>query len=165
MVDHAVQTTATLEIRRNSDGAIRRDPNPWDWHGDFIWEEGNFSCDCNRYLFWCRAADEPEAEDEDGPEHACGDDRYSVRLTDQAGNVLYEDFSAVGQSPTAPQEGMMRLEFIIAQLRHAYAQLNAGTVRDQKEFAKGLLAPQIESLEQLAITWDREASTQKESTG
>jgi hypothetical protein len=74
-------------------------------------------------------------------------------------------YTGVGQSPTAPQEGMMRLEFIIAQLRHAYAQLNAGTVRDQKEFAKGLLAPQIESLEQLAITWDREASTQKESTG
>jgi hypothetical protein len=90
--DDSHKATATLEIRRNSDGGIRRDPSPWEWHGDFVWKEGNFHCDCNRYLFWCRAAGEPEAEDEDGPEHACGHERYSVRLTASDGLVLYADF-------------------------------------------------------------------------
>lgn len=36
-----------------------------------------------------------------------------------------------------------------AQLRHAYAQLAAGTVRDQKRFADGLIAPAIRKLEEL----------------
>lgn len=35
----------------------------------------------------------------------------------------------------------------MAQLRHAYAQLAAGTVVDQPEFARGLLGPAIERLE------------------
>ena len=39
---------------------------------------------------------------------------------------------------------------IIAQLRHAYAQLKAGTVTRQEMFADGLLAPQIRRLEKLA---------------
>jgi hypothetical protein len=43
------------------------------------------------------------------------------------------------------------LELIIANLRHAYAQLAAGTVRlqNQKEFADGLIAPQIRKLEKM----------------
>jgi hypothetical protein len=36
----------------------------------------------------------------------------------------------------------------IAQLRHAYAHLKAGRVKDQAEFADGLIAPVIEFLEQ-----------------
>lgn len=38
----------------------------------------------------------------------------------------------------------------ISQLRQAYALLNAETVTKQKEFARGLLGPQIEKLERLA---------------
>lgn len=106
MIDHEIQTMATLEIRRNADGLIRRDLKLWKWFGNFIWEDGNFACDCNRYLFWCRAAGEPETEDEDGPEHGCGDERYSVRLTDKDGNVLYEDFSVTdpGQGAVNPND-------------------------------------------------------------
>lgn len=37
--------------------------------------------------------------------------------------------------------------FDIAQLRHAYAQLKAGVVKDQARFADGLLSPVIKSLE------------------
>lgn len=43
-----------------------------------------------------------------------------------------------------------RLRFEIAQLRHAYAQLNAGAVKDYKQFANGLIAPVIEDLEKVA---------------
>lgn len=35
----------------------------------------------------------------------------------------------------------------LSQLRHAYAQLAAGTVKDQKQFANGLIAPAIRQLE------------------
>jgi hypothetical protein len=56
-------------IRRASDGVERI------YHTDgileednetlatYIWEEGNFSCDCNRYLFFQRAVDEKEIND------------------------------------------------------------------------------------------------------
>lgn len=39
------------------------------------------------------------------------------------------------------------LDFAMAQLRHAYKQLKAGTVKNQAEFADGLIAPQIKTLE------------------
>jgi hypothetical protein len=38
-------------------------------------------------------------------------------------------------------------KFYIAQLRHAYAQLASGAVKDQKAFADGLLAPAIRHVE------------------
>jgi hypothetical protein len=41
------------------------------------------------------------------------------------------------------------LEFHIAQLRHAYAHLMAERVKDQREFAEGLIAPVIEYLERM----------------
>src|SRR5690349_4077922 len=90
-MDDQKSVKATLEIRRNSDGQVRASKEPWDYYGDFIWSEGNFSCDCNRYLFWCRAGDDSEDEDDEDAGR-CGDERFSVRLKDEAGNVLYEDF-------------------------------------------------------------------------
>lgn len=36
-----------------------------------------------------------------------------------------------------------------AQLRHGYTSLMAGTVSDQREFATGLIAPQIECIEKV----------------
>jgi len=41
----------------------------------------------------------------------------------------------------------MTYQFALAQLRHAYSQLHAGTVKDQRQFAEGLLGPAIEALE------------------
>ncbi len=38
-------------------------------------------------------------------------------------------------------------EYHLAQLRHAYKQLAAGSVVDQKQFAEGLIAPAIRHLE------------------
>jgi hypothetical protein len=72
-----------------------------------------------------------------------------------------KDFSpAAGAFPKAPapddfklgrpsQELARDLTTCVAQLRHAYAQLNAGTVLNQPEFARGLIAPQIEKIEKV----------------
>lgn len=78
-----------VEIRRNSDGLVRKyhDPNLV-WYDDgsrYIWSEGNFSCDCNRALFFACAADE---EDPDTP---CGDTAYSVRVVSDGGVEQYAD--------------------------------------------------------------------------
>jgi hypothetical protein len=61
-------------IRRNSDGLLRLIRRDEEWSDDdlgssnFVWREGNWSCDCNRHLIFERAAGiEPE---EDFP---CGD--------------------------------------------------------------------------------------------
>jgi hypothetical protein len=40
---------------------------------------------------------------------------------------------------------------IVSQLRHAYAQLSGGSVKDQKQFADGLIAPAIRRLEAATV--------------
>ena len=45
----------------------------WDEGSDYLWTDGNYSCDCNRELFFCRAAAEDEPE-----EHACGESRFAA---------------------------------------------------------------------------------------
>lgn len=52
----------------------------------------------------------------------------------------------------------------LAQLRHAYAQLAAGTVVDQKQFADGLIAPAIQRLEATLTGWHAIASAPKDGT-
>lgn len=42
---------------------------------------------------------------------------------------------------------LKQLELVVAQLRHAYAQLVACAVRNQPQFAEGLISPQIKALE------------------
>ena len=63
------------------------------------------------------------------------------------------------ESPPAPAgdnfrvkpsvEWTRELNFAVADLRHAYAQLIAGRVVDQTSFADGLIAPQIERIEKV----------------
>ena len=55
-----------------------------------------------------------------------------------------------GQSRGRSEAEKMNLDAIIAQLRHAYEQLAAGNVKDQKQFAEGLIAPQIRALEKIS---------------
>ena len=44
----------------------------------FMWSaDGNYGCDCNRYLFFQRAAGEPESDD-----RPCGDVAYRVVAPD-----------------------------------------------------------------------------------
>ena len=78
-----------ITIRKNATGEIRTfEDNMSVWLDDgipncFMWDEGNYSCDCNRFLFFERAGGlEPDWDE--GP---CGHDAYSV-------NIESEDFPA-----------------------------------------------------------------------
>lgn len=81
-------------IRNNATGEVRLDPHNIHFYDDgepgtYIWEEGNFSCDCNRELFFARAGDEDD--DLDGP---CGDqERFSVNLENALTHeIFYREF-------------------------------------------------------------------------
>jgi len=53
----------------------------------FNWEENNYSCDCNRHLFFKRAK-----EDEDW-DVECSDGKYSVNLKNKKdGKIYYKEF-------------------------------------------------------------------------
>jgi hypothetical protein len=83
-------------LRRNADGVVRiyetdglLDDDDATFH-DYVWEEGSFSCDCNRYLFFQRAAQEPEADD-----RPCGDSEYTVWIVNPAnGATVYDEREA-----------------------------------------------------------------------
>lgn len=56
----------------------------------YIWSDGNFGCDCNRYLFFQRAADEDE--DDDAPDGHCGEDKYTIYIVNPAtGDIVYDE--------------------------------------------------------------------------
>lgn len=82
-----MSTFPKIEIRRNSDDVTRSYVDEYPWQGVFIWQDGNYSCDCNRYLFFERA-DGKTPEWDDGE---CGDGGYSVRITAPDGKLLYSD--------------------------------------------------------------------------
>lgn len=48
---------------------------------DYQWRHGNYGCDCNRALFFARAADENEGEEE------CGHGRYLIVAPDWLAEV------------------------------------------------------------------------------
>lgn len=87
-----------IHLRRNSDGLVRvvRQEGHWERVDaddeseaayEFIWTDGNYACDCNRYLFFQRAAEEAEED-----EIQCGDERYSIVKIVQDGRELDEDY-------------------------------------------------------------------------
>lgn len=68
-------------VRKNATGEVRayrfdmewQEPDDHSSGSIYGWKEGNFSCDCNRELFFLRADDEDEPDE---PE--CGETRFSV---------------------------------------------------------------------------------------
>jgi hypothetical protein len=68
----------TFAIRHNPSGEVRRYADSWDWDDEdtmqFAYSEGNYSCDCNRELFFARAIGEERGFD--GLE--CGEEAYSI---------------------------------------------------------------------------------------
>jgi hypothetical protein len=48
----------------------------------------------------------------------------------------------------APYKPGAPLAFHLAQLRHAYSVLISESVKDQRQFAEGLIAPAIEAIEE-----------------
>lgn len=76
-----------IEIRRNSDGETVTIETVLHDMTEYMWSEGNYSCDCNRshYFFEARGLNEPETDE-------CGDYKFSVRLTDtENGEVIYDE--------------------------------------------------------------------------
>jgi hypothetical protein len=61
-------------MRRREDGEERRITRPHEWgEADwFLWDEGNFSCDCNRRILFDRAIG---CESDDAE---CGEGDYAV---------------------------------------------------------------------------------------
>lgn len=51
----------------------------------YLWSEGNYSCDCNRALFFARAAGEDE------PDEPCGDSAYRLISLRQNGIEIYRE--------------------------------------------------------------------------
>lgn len=79
MADKPTGPGCAVHIRRNADGVVRvhHYNMPWEPHSEYLWlDGGNYSCDCNRHLFfkWSGGAD---ASDEDD-EFPCGETAYSV---------------------------------------------------------------------------------------
>lgn len=71
------QTTPSFDIylRRNSDGLVRiiHEDGEFDEGAEFQWMENNYSCDCNRHLFFQRASSEDDSGDK-----TCGETAYRV---------------------------------------------------------------------------------------
>lgn len=63
---------------------------------EFMWSEGNYSCDCNRSLFFQEAGG-VEDPYRTGPEHPdysdcnTGPNRFLVKVMDDTGNIIHED--------------------------------------------------------------------------
>lgn len=83
--------TYKVAIRKNATGEVRVREYAYDWFKDaarseessdmFWWTEGNFGCDCNRYLEFERAGgNEPDMNDESRGQ--CGMEAYSVLYAD-----------------------------------------------------------------------------------
>jgi hypothetical protein len=83
-----------VEVRNNATGEIRSfdyEPSylvtPSDGFDEWLWTEGNYSCDCNRALFFARANGEPDPNEPCMPEG-----RFSIRITDGR-DVLLDEIS------------------------------------------------------------------------
>lgn len=90
-----IRVEIAAEIRNNLTGEIRLHMTDGimeegdDHPNAFIWEEGNYACDCNREIFFFRAGGERTPDEES----ACTDDRYSVNLVNPiTGKAFYEEF-------------------------------------------------------------------------
>ncbi len=64
----AVRNNETKEVRMYSHD------DDWEEHSDYIWAEGNYSCDCNRAIFFAEVNNEDTEHAVDLP---CGDEKYS----------------------------------------------------------------------------------------
>lgn len=85
-------------VRQESDGAVRvlQDGEKWTSTSEYMWSEGNYACDCNRASFFGHDVDF------DSPV-SCGECKFSVKIEDASGRVLYQDERWARRSaPTPP---------------------------------------------------------------
>lgn len=78
-------------IRNNKTGEVRVHDDSISMYPNgspnaFIWEEGNYACDCNRSLFFHNWGPESDAQ-------ACTETEFSVNLSNKVdGVVFYREF-------------------------------------------------------------------------
>jgi hypothetical protein len=95
-IDGCVWVRAIAYIRNNATGEVRQyptdevldigEPLP----SVFNWEENNYACDCNRYLFFERAGGR---EVPFNKIIECGEGKYSVNLANaKDGEIYYREF-------------------------------------------------------------------------
>ena len=68
----------TIALRNNNTKEFRImvvNDSDWNESEEYLWITGNFSCDCNRALFFARANDEPDPENT-----PCGKSKFSAFL-------------------------------------------------------------------------------------
>jgi hypothetical protein len=85
-----------VEITQVATGIMRSvDFKDCDWElDDFCcWSEGNFSCDCNREMFWYESGGELD------PDNECTRGRYTVVCRSMSGEVLHWDGMGVATLP------------------------------------------------------------------
>lgn len=85
--------TLTFHIRDNATGHVREHRDDYEDSSavEYLWTDGNFGCDCNRHLFFCRAGGEEASEDVE-----CGTERYSlVKVETKDGADLTAAFVSV----------------------------------------------------------------------
>lgn len=79
-------------LKRISDGKVAeyRDEHEWEDPEDAVyqWTEGNYGCDCNRQLFFARAAGEEEPRPKD---LSCGEEqRFKLlSIVTESGAIIY----------------------------------------------------------------------------
>ena len=91
-LDGRIWVECVAEIRNNETGEIRE----FDTHeileignehpSVFNWEENNYSCDCNRRLFFKRVMNEVTDDDFD---EECSDGKFSVNLRNKKDDKVY----------------------------------------------------------------------------
>lgn len=98
MVD-SIWVKCIAEIKNNTTGEIREYETDEildlgsEYPNIFNWEENNFSCDCNRVLFF-KYANNEEVSDDEFDNLECGDGKFSVNLKNKKdGKVYYREFN------------------------------------------------------------------------
>jgi len=79
----------TIKIKHILTGEIRDFLDTLDYSTDwynpvFIWQEGNYACDCNRHLFF--------TDFEDESDFTCSHHLYKVNIFDSSGKCIYKEY-------------------------------------------------------------------------
>lgn len=83
---------AIVKIRENSSGEVRESEYDYNENEDhdsrfYLWEEGNWACDCNRSIIFHRSSSGLE-------DIECGNELYSIQITDrETKEILYDEFA------------------------------------------------------------------------
>lgn len=93
----SLETPVVVSIRLNETGEIRQhSTSVMNYENGspctYMWEEGNFSCDCNRGIFWWEAGEDENEVEPELEELCCGDTKYSVSIATTDGTIIYNEF-------------------------------------------------------------------------